>query len=89
MNQLTNERNIAFLPDELKERKDRWLQQQHADFAVSQLYSQADFKGTTRMKSKEASSEFLPGELGVRSVRACQPTTMPFAPHFFTRVILT
>ena len=33
--------------------------------------------------TNERNNAFLPGELGVRMVRACQPTTKPKAPHFF------
>jgi hypothetical protein len=83
MKQLTNERNNAFLPGEHGDRYNQWLLHTPADFAASMFYSQADLKGKTPEKSKEERPEFLPGELGVRTVRACQPTTKPRAPHFF------
>ena len=88
MKQVTNERNNAFLPGELKVWKDQWLLHTPTDFPISRFYSQADFKGKTPAKSKEERPEFLPGELGVRTVRACQPTTTPRAPHFFSRMIM-
>jgi hypothetical protein len=83
MKQVTNERNNAFLPGELRVWKDQWLLHTLTDFPMSRFYSQADSKGKTPAKSKEERPEFLPGELGVRTVRACQPTTTPRAPHFF------
>ena len=83
MKQLTNERNIAFLPGEHRVRTDQRLPHTLAELSLPMFYSQADFKGKTPGKSKEERPEFLPGELGVRTVRACQPTTTPIAPHFF------
>ena len=83
MQQLTNERNNAFLPGELGVRTDQCLLHTLAVPADPHFFNQADSKGKTRKESKEERPEFLPGELGVRMVRACQPTTKPKAPHFF------
>ncbi len=83
MKQLTNERNIAFLPGEHGVWTDQQLLHTHVDLSISVFFSQADLKGKTPARSKEERPEFLPGELGVRTVRACQPTTKPRAPHFF------
>jgi hypothetical protein len=82
MQQLTNERNNAFLPGELGDRIDQCLLHTLTGPTFPHFFSQADFKGKTLMKSKEERPEFLPGELGVRTV-PCQPTTKPDAPHFF------
>ena len=83
MQQLTNERNNAFLPGELGVRTDQCLLHTLAVPPDPHFFNQADSKGKTRKESKEERPEFLPGELGVRTVRACQPTTKPEAPHFF------
>ena len=61
MKQLTNERNIAFLPGRRGVRIDQWLLHTPAGFSASQSIYPADFKGKTRQKSKEERPEFLPG----------------------------
>ncbi len=75
MTDITKERNISFLPGELG----------GSERCGAATYSSSGLDPTFfARKDQLERREFLPGEIGVLTVRACQPTTIPDTPHFFT-----
>jgi hypothetical protein len=83
MQQLTNERNNAFLPGELGDRIGQCLLHTLTGPTFPHFFSQADFKGKTRMKSKEKGQSSSLVNLGcVRCPASQLPSRMH--PIFFT-----